>query len=167
MELSEADVQKLVERVVARVSSEVQGRVASRSAAPAVHTSSRTAPGRSSHGVFGSVADAIAAAEKSFDQLRDTTLELRGKMIEAMRRAADAANQELAEFAVRETGLGRVEDKVAKNRNAIWQTPGLEDIRAQAVTGDHGLMLTDYAPYGVIGSITPRVNSSMNSRAKF
>jgi acyl-CoA reductase-like NAD-dependent aldehyde dehydrogenase len=27
-----------------------------------------------------------------------------------------------------------------------------------AVTGDHGLTLTDWAPYGVIGSITPTTN---------
>lgn len=158
MQLSEDDVQRLVERVVSRVSSEIGNKLASSSAvggarAPAVHTR-----GGSKHGVFSSVAEAIAAAEKAFDQLRDTSLELRAKMIEAMRRAADGALKELSEQAVVETGLGRVEDKIAKNRNAIWQTPGLEDIKPIAVTGDHGLMLTDYAPYGVIGSITPTTN---------
>jgi aldehyde dehydrogenase len=159
MQLSEDDVQRLVERVVARVSSEVQGRVGTPRASTAGPSSAAVHTKRgSTHGVFGSVGEAISAAEKAFDQLRDTSLDLRSKMIEAMRRAADAANQELAEFAVRETGLGRVEDKIAKNRNAIWQTPGLEDIKPIAVTGDHGLTLTEYAPYGVIGSITPTTN---------
>ncbi len=153
MSISEADIQSIVERVVSRVQQETS-RPAARGTAPAVSRSS----GSRDHGVFASVEEATKAAELAADQLSRLTLETRGKMIEAMRRAADAANQELAESAVKETGLGRVEDKLKKNANATWQTPGLEDIHPIAVTGDHGLTLTDFAPYGVIGSITPTTN---------
>jgi acyl-CoA reductase-like NAD-dependent aldehyde dehydrogenase len=37
-------------------------------------------------------------------------------------------------------------------------TPGPEDLEPHAVTGDHGMMVTEYAPYGVIGAITPTTN---------
>ncbi|MGI9343253.1 MAG: aldehyde dehydrogenase, partial [Gammaproteobacteria bacterium] len=37
-------------------------------------------------------------------------------------------------------------------------TSGTETLTPQAVTGDNGLTLTEYAPYGVIGAITPTTN---------
>ena len=69
------------------------------------------------------------------------------------------ANAEaLAKSAREETGLGRYEDKVVKNRLVTEKTPGLEDLCPSAVTGDHGLTLTEPAPFGVIGAITPSTN---------
>jgi acyl-CoA reductase-like NAD-dependent aldehyde dehydrogenase len=64
----------------------------------------------------------------------------------------------LARAAWEETGLGRVEDKVVKNRLVAEKTPGIEDLAPAAVTGDHGLTLTEPAPFGVIGAITPCTN---------
>ncbi|MCC6808375.1 MAG: aldehyde dehydrogenase EutE [Deltaproteobacteria bacterium] len=153
MTISETDIAGIVERVVSRVQSELGGARSAPARGPTIMTR-----GGGDHGVFGSISEAIGAAEKAFMQLGAASLETRAKMIEAMRKAADGANRELAEFAVRETGLGRVEDKLKKNANATWQSPGLEDVQPIAVTGDHGLMLTDWAPYGVIGSITPTTN---------
>ena len=167
MSVSEQEIARIVEKVVERVESEL-----SRSAPVAKHvdktdkpwlanregSAPARAPASSDHGVFGDVNAAVTAAEKSFHELQRTSLETRNKMIEAMRKAIMAAVRELSEAAVKETGLGRVEDKVKKNTNAALQSPGLEDIRPVAWTGDHGLTLTDYAPYGVIGSITPTTN---------
>ena len=60
------------------------------------------------------------------------------------------ANAEaLAKSAREETGLGRFEDKVVKNRLVTERTPGLEDLFPSAVTGDHGLSLIEPAPFGV------------------
>jgi acyl-CoA reductase-like NAD-dependent aldehyde dehydrogenase len=64
----------------------------------------------------------------------------------------------LAAAAHRETGLGRVEDKIVKNRLVTEKTPGLEDLHPRTVTGDHGLTLTEPAPFGVIAAITPCTN---------
>jgi acyl-CoA reductase-like NAD-dependent aldehyde dehydrogenase len=47
---------------------------------------------------------------------------------------------------------------VVKNRLVTMLTPGPEDLEPHAVTGDHGMMVTEYAPYGVIGAITPTTN---------
>jgi acyl-CoA reductase-like NAD-dependent aldehyde dehydrogenase len=59
-----------------------------------------------------------------------------------------------------ETGLGRYEDKVRKNLLVATKTPGPEDLVPIARSGDAGLMLTEPAPFGVIGAITPVTNPS-------
>jgi acyl-CoA reductase-like NAD-dependent aldehyde dehydrogenase len=66
----------------------------------------------------------------------------------------------LSDLAVEETGLGRSEDKVIKNRLVAERTPGIEDLEPVAWTGDHGLTLLERAPYGVIAVITPVTNPS-------
>ena len=45
-----------------------------------------------------------------------------------------------------------------KNRVVTIGTPGPEDLEPHAVTGDDGMMVTEWAPYGVIGSISPTTN---------
>ncbi|MEE8410195.1 MAG: aldehyde dehydrogenase, partial [Myxococcota bacterium] len=50
---------------------------------------------------------------------------------------------------------GRVDQKVAKNRLVIDKTPGPEILEPWAQSGDDGLVLEEYAPFGVIGAITP------------
>jgi acyl-CoA reductase-like NAD-dependent aldehyde dehydrogenase len=54
--------------------------------------------------------------------------------------------------------MGRVADKVQKNMVCALRTPGPEDLRSQAVTGDKGLTLTEWGPYGVVAAITPSTN---------
>ena len=48
--------------------------------------------------------------------------------------------------------------RVLKNALGIERTPGPEDLEPHVVTGDRGMMVTEYAPYGVIGVITPVTN---------
>jgi acyl-CoA reductase-like NAD-dependent aldehyde dehydrogenase len=57
-----------------------------------------------------------------------------------------------------ETGLGNLADKQAKNLLAAERTPGVEDVEPMASTDEHGLTLTERAPWGVIGAITPVTN---------
>ena len=64
-------------------------------------------------------------------------------------------------MAQEETGLGRWEDKVVKNKLGILKTPGAEDINPEAYSDDYGLTLVERAPYGVIGSITPSTNPTV------
>jgi aldehyde dehydrogenase len=54
--------------------------------------------------------------------------------------------------------MGRYEDKIEKNLLVAEKTPGTEDLRPLAYTGDRGLTLVEHAPYGVIGGITPSTN---------
>ena len=65
---------------------------------------------------------------------------------------------DLARMAWEETGLGRYEDKIIKNRLVTEKTPGTEALRPETTTGDNGLTLMEWAPFGVIGAITPTTN---------
>ena len=102
--------------------------------------------------------EAIASAKESQSELAQLSLEHRGKIIEAMRNAARKNVTHLAELAHNETGYGSVEHKILKNKLAIEKTPGIEDLSAEAMTGDFGLTLVERAPFGVIGAITPSTN---------
>ncbi len=109
-------------------------------------------------GVFATVDDAVDAAAKAFKQLDGMSLEGRQQIIASIRESMLEHAEELARLAHTETGLGRVEDKIVKNRLVTRKTSGTEVLTPQAVTGDNGLTLTEYAPYGVIGTITPTTN---------
>jgi acyl-CoA reductase-like NAD-dependent aldehyde dehydrogenase len=85
-------------------------------------------------------------------------LSARARILAAIRETMMAHAEALAKAAFEETGLGRFEDKVVKNRLVTERTPGLEELAPQAVTGDHGLTLMEPAPFGVIGAITPSTN---------
>ena len=109
-------------------------------------------------GVFDDIYGAVYAADKAFQAFSETSLEVRRKMIAEMRAAVLANLDRLSRLAVEETGMGRIEDKVLKNRLAAERTPGVEDLEPFATTDDEGLVLTERAPYGVIGAITPSTN---------
>ncbi len=70
-------------------------------------------------------------------------------------------NRALAELAVRDTGLGNVEDKVTKNhRKTLGLLRDLKDARtAGIIHEDKALGLTEIArPVGVVAAITPSTN---------
>lgn len=104
--------------------------------------------------------EAVANAKMSQQMLMQLTLEHRGRIIEAMREAARQNAHRLAEMAHNETGYGSTAHKVLKNELAANKTPGIEDLHAQAFSGDNGLTIVEGAPFGVIGSITPSTNPS-------
>jgi acyl-CoA reductase-like NAD-dependent aldehyde dehydrogenase len=108
--------------------------------------------------VYPDASSAAEAARRGFEANERIGLQLRSRMVEAMRDVARRHIRELSEYAVAETGLGRVKDKLAKNKLVIDKTPGPEILRPVAYTGDDGLMLTERAPYGVILAVTPCTN---------
>ncbi len=112
--------------------------------------------GRYPQGIFAKLEDAVEAAHQAQKKIRK--LELRSKIIQAMREAGAKHARELAEMAVKETGMGRVEDKIAKNLSQAQKTPGIEDLQPIALSGDHGLTLIENAAWGVIASVTPSTN---------
>jgi propionaldehyde dehydrogenase len=109
-------------------------------------------------GLHDTVDAAVSSAVDAQRRLIAMTLESRRKIIDAIRRAALDNNETLSAIAVRETGLGRYEDKIRENILCANKTPGVEDITPHAVSGDHGLMLLEYGPVGVIGALTPITN---------
>ncbi len=109
-------------------------------------------------GVYPTLDEAVAAAQTAFRRLNALPLAIREDMVAHMRRAARENSMLLAEIAQSETGMGRVEDKNLKNILNANKAPGTEALPSESWTGDGGLTLTEYAPYGVIGSLTPSTN---------
>ncbi len=109
-------------------------------------------------GVFDTLDEAVAAAKKAFQQLNTLPLTIREDMVAHMRQAAREHALILAEMAHNETGMGRVEDKVLKNVLNANKAPGPETLKTNAWSGDNGLTIVEYAPYGIIGSLTPSTN---------
>ncbi len=156
--LDEARIAEIVERVMARLG-------AGPTAAPAPPAPGRmpAATGaaripRASLGVYADPEAAVQAARRGFEANEKAPVALRAKMIAAMREVTARHLVELANYAVEESGLGRAEDKINKNRLVMEKTPGVEILRPVAFTGDDGLMLTERAPYGVILAVTPTTN---------
>ena len=109
-------------------------------------------------GVFSTIDGAVKAAHEAQKAWIGMRLENRRKIISKIRSALREANDWMSKEAQSETGLGRSEDKIKKNLLVIDKTPGIEILDSHVQTGDDGLVLTEYAPYGVIGSITPTTN---------
>ncbi|EKN64472.1 aldehyde dehydrogenase EutE [Schinkia azotoformans] len=110
------------------------------------------------YGIFEDMNEAIEAATIAQKELLKLSLEQRGNLITAIRKAAKDNAETFAQMAVDETGMGNYGDKVIKNLIAAEKTPGIEDLTTEAFSGDHGLTLVELSPYGVIGSITPTTN---------
>ena len=155
--LSDRQVDVIATRLAERMSAPASP--AKRPAAAAPRRVSTSAPREAlGDGVFATVDDAVDAAATAFRELDGMSLEGRQKIIASIRESMLENAEELARLAHAETGLGRVEDKIIKNRLVTRKTSGTEVLTPQAVTGDSGLTLTEYAPYGVIGAITPTTN---------
>ena len=153
--ISDRQVDIIATRLAARMSASPVPATASAQAPRAPASTPREALG---DGVFATVDDAVDAAAQAFRKFDSISLEGRKQIIASIRESMFEHAEELARLAHEETGLGRVDDKVVKNRLVTRKTSGTEVLTPQAVTGDDGLTLTEYAPYGVIGAITPTTN---------
>ena len=161
----DAALDAIVEAVVGRVQNRLQ---LNRSVVPPLKASPAPPPTAPSApqvmvrqdlpGVHDDLDTAVATAGKAFEELDALSLETRYNIVASMRKVALAHLDEMARRAVEETSLGRVEDKLIKNRVAITKTPGPEFLEPLAMSGDHGLMLLERAAFGVICSITPCTN---------
>ena len=148
-----------VDIIASRLAERMSGTPANNPAVAAPRRAPVSAPREAlGDGVFATVDDAVDAAATAFRKLDGMSLEGRQKIIASIRESMFENAEELARLAHAETGLGRVEDKIVKNRLVTRKTSGTEVLTPQAVTGDSGLTLTEYAPYGVIGAITPTTN---------
>jgi aldehyde dehydrogenase len=110
-------------------------------------------------GVFPTVDSAVEAAQAAFEQFRHRKLADRKKAVECIRRICVDQADELGRAELEETKIGRADHKIAKLKETISLIPGVEYMRTENASGDDGLTLTDYAPFGVIGAITPVTHS--------
>ena len=169
--LDERRIQEIVERVIARLGTDLPATPADaveRAAARFPKAYGQPLPSempkrevrvpRGKNGIYQDVDSAVKAARKAFEQHERAPLEVREKIVAAMREVTLRHVKELAQHAHDETGLGRVEDKIRKNTLCATKTPGCEILRPISFSGDNGLSIVERAPFGVIGSITPTTN---------
>ena len=111
-------------------------------------------------GIFATMDEAIDAAEAAQRKYMSCSMADRAKYIQVIRDVAlKKENLEyMSRATVEETGMGGYEYKITKNILAATKTPGVEDLTTEAMSGDDGLTLVEYSPFGVIGAITPTTN---------
>lgn len=154
MQIDETLVRNVVEQVVARLKSNGQATVAVPGARP-------DPVGGGYQGRFGQftcVDEAVAAASEAFERLSERTLADRKRMLDHVRRICREQYVELGTMEMQETKIGRLEHKLEKQQG-VAETLGVEFLRSEVYSGDHGLAVIERAPFGVIGVITPVTHS--------
>lgn len=111
------------------------------------------------HGVFTCPQAAIEAAVEAQRQFARRSLADRAAAVAAIRRVCLDQADELGREELEETKIGRLEHKIEKLKVAAEKTPGVEYLQAQIASGSHGWAVTEFAPFGVIGIITPVTHS--------
>ena len=149
---TEAQIEEIVKKVVAEVKKPAE--VSNATYTPTSYC------GREYVGIYEDMKDAIAAAEAGYRAVRAMSVAKREKIITAIRKKTREEAPVMAAIGVAETKMGRVDHKTAKHILVADKTPGTEDIVSEAKTGDNGLTLTEMAPFGVVGAITPSTNPS-------
>jgi aldehyde dehydrogenase len=110
-------------------------------------------------GVFERVEDAITAAadaQRRFVQLGPAGW---AKAVQCIRRICIEQAEPLGREEFEETKIGRLDHKIEKLIVAGERTPGVEFLLTHAYSGSDGVALVEYAPFGVIGAITPVTHS--------
>src|SRR5438105_3141905 len=120
----------------------------------------KPANGRAHHwGIFDDVDEAVAAAVDAQKQFEARGLEDRRKAVACIRKICVDRAEELGRDELEETKIGRLIHKIEKLKVIADKIPGVEFLRTEAFSGENGISLTEYAPFGVIGVITPVTHS--------
>ncbi len=160
--IDEKEIRKIVESVVSSVAatgapktpatpvttSPAAGRQPSQGEAP-------EAASGAGEGVFERMEDAIEASKKAFEAFGRYSIRERQRLIGILRMVTKDHAEEFSRLTFEETGMGNVKDKILKHLNCAKNTPGTEDLVSRSWSGEKGVALEEFAPFGVIGSITP------------
>src|SRR3954469_8171057 len=110
------------------------------------------------HGVFRDAGEACAAAHDAFLKLKEKGIAARAKVVEIIKTLAEANAEEWGRVELEETKIGRLDHKIEKLK-IIKLVPGVEWLRPDGRSGDHGIMLEEYTPFGVVAAVTPSTHS--------
>ncbi|HEY0549715.1 MAG TPA: aldehyde dehydrogenase family protein [Verrucomicrobiae bacterium] len=113
---------------------------------------------RGNLGVFEDTNEACAAAHEAFLQLQRKGVAARVKIVEIVKAMAETNAEPWGKIELEETKIGRLDHKIAK-LEIIKLVPGVEWLRPDGRSGDHGITLEEYTPFGVVGAVTPSTHS--------
>ena len=160
LQIDEALVRSVVEEVVrtfgrtASTGSSAPAAATVRAAAPAVVTSSSSRR----FGLFPDTPSAVAAAQAAFEQLRAKGIAGRAKVVEIVKALVTRNAEAWGKFEFEETKIGRLDHKIEKLQ-IVKLVPGVEWLHPDARSGDHGITLEEYTPFGVVAAILPMTHS--------
>ncbi|PTY07627.1 aldehyde dehydrogenase EutE [Opitutaceae bacterium EW11] len=149
--IDEALVRSVVEQVV-RSFGRTNGS-ASFSSGPSIISAPSRRPG-----VFPDAPSAVAAAQAAYEQLKEKGVAARAKVVDIVKRLSSQNAEEWGKFEFAETKIGRLDHKIEKLQ-IVKLVPGVEWLRPDARSGDHGITLEEYTPFGVIAAILPMTHS--------
>jgi len=161
IQANEQLVREAVERVLEQVRSGWGGRVPptpGKSAAPPITPAAAVSAARP-FGQFTDVNQAVAAAKAAQAQLAKRSLAQRKIACDLIRRICIDQADRLGRMEYEETQIGRLEHKGEKLVLAGERSLGVEYLRSVVFSGDHGLTVEEFAPFGVVGVITPVTHS--------
>src|SRR5580704_6303960 len=111
-----------------------------------------------SYGVFSKVDDAVTAATDSQKKLMKLPLEERDGIVKLIKSIAGQNAREWGAMELAETKVGRLDHKIEKLQ-ILQLVPGVEYLRTHAQSGGNGLCIEEFAPFGVLGVVTPVTHS--------
>ena len=113
---------------------------------------------RGKFGVYATAEEACAAAQEAFLLLRQKGVAARRKIEEIVKSLAEKNAEAWGKLEFEETRIGRLDHKILKLQ-IIKLVPGVDWLRPDAHSGDHGITLEEYTPFGVVGAVTPSTHS--------
>lgn len=125
---------------------------------PASPAPAMAKPTRDGNGVFAEAEKAVEAAHAAYGELSGRGLAGREKIVQVVKRLCHDKAEEWGKLEFEETGIGRLEHKVAK-LTGIPQIPGTEWLSPHGMSGDHGITMEENCPFGLVGAITPVTHS--------
>ncbi|HBI43398.1 MAG TPA: aldehyde dehydrogenase EutE [Planctomycetales bacterium] len=146
---------QVTDELIRGVVQQVLAQVRNGKSAPAPATNGK-AVGR---GVFNDVNTAVAAATEAQRRFEARGLNDRRTAVGCIRRICTTQAEELGREELEETKIGRLSAKIEKLTLIADRIPGVEFLRTDAFSGENGIALQEYAPFGVIGVITPVTHS--------
>jgi aldehyde dehydrogenase len=161
--INETLIRDVVAEVLNRLGQGSGGTGSLAPSAPACACETKTKPSGGSlrsgrHGVFQDANEACAAAHAGFLQLKGKGVAARAKVVEIVKTLAEANAEEWGRLELEETKIGRLDHKIEKLK-IIKLVPGVEWLQPEGRSGDHGITLEEFTPFGVVAAITPSTHS--------
>jgi len=163
--MNQALVQDVVAEVMRRLGdkrSRGDGAIRAGEDAPANEPKMRERHGASvpigEFGIFANVDQAVDAATESQKRLVRLSLDDRDTIVKLIKQLAKDNAAAWGKLEFDETKIGRLDHKIEKLQ-ILELVPGVEWLKTNAFSGSNGICLEEFAPFGVIGVITPVTHS--------
>ena len=139
-------IAEIAREVVARLQGQAQGGEPAKASAA------------TGDGVFATVDEAVKAAAEAQKRVAALSLDERSRIVAIIKRMCEENSAEWGRIELEETGLGRLDHKIAKLKN-VRNALGVEALQTAARSDTTGLLLIERAPWGVIGMVLPATHS--------